>query len=325
MNSQKSRLGLFAALFSMFVFAAVACGGDDNGNGNGNGTTDGGGTTADAGMTDGGGSADGGTTDGGGTADGGMEEDTGNNGGGTMMTGNVNLIQTRTEAAGQTTIAYSGSASFTEVESSGDGSGSCETTEEGSCSVQVCDTGNGNGGETTYRSAGEITVSGGAQEITMTKDGDTYSTSGTGEVWNNSHDLTVEAAGDVVPMFSGEISPAANATLNSPDTPGTGEGAWTVDTTSDITVEWDTTDIDSGQFTVQLSNSSDSQSSTLSCNWDATSGSETIPSSLLGEMITGESGSYNFGVGAQASVTAEDWDVSINALESVDSGQATYE
>ena len=324
MDSKKSRLGLFAALFSMFVFAAVACGGDDNGNGDG--TTDGGGTTADAGMTDGGGTADGGTTDGG-TTDGGVEEDTGNNGGGTMKTGSVGLLQTRTEAAGQETVSYSATASFTEVETSGDGSSSCETTEEGSCSVQVCDKNQDGGtGETMFRSAGEITISGGAQDLTMTKDGDSYSTSGTNEVWNNSHTLTVEAAGDVVPMFSGEISPAANTTLNSPDTPdGATGGAWTVDTTSDITVEWDTTDIDSGQFAAQLSNGNDSQSSVLDCSWDATSGSETIPSSLLGEMITGDGGNYSFGVGAETTVTAEDWDIEIGAIEGIDNGQANFE
>jgi hypothetical protein len=296
----------------MFVFAGVACGGDDNGDDNGNG----GGTTADAGMTDGGGTADGGTTDAGDD-----ETDTGDNGGGTMKTGSVNILQTRTAG----TVAYSGSASFTEVDSSGDGSGSCETTEEGSCSVQVCDKNQDGGGDTMFRSAGEITISGGAQEITMTKDGDSYSTQGTGEVWNNSHTLTVEAAGDVVPMFSGEISPAANTTLNSPDTPGATEGPWTVDTTSDITVEWDTTDIDSGQFAVQLANGNDSQSSVLDCSWDATSGSETIPSSLLGEMVTGEGGNYSFGVGAETSVTEGEWNIEIGAVEGLDNGQATFE
>ncbi len=276
----ESRLGWFAAMFSMVVFAAVACGGADDGDGNGNGASDGGGTT---------------------------------------KTGTVSIMQTRSEAAGEETVNYSAQAGF--VETISEGEGSCETTEEGSCTVEVCDGEGGDGGEVEHRSAGEITVSGGAQEITMTKETDTYTTSGSGEVWTNDDTLTVEAAGDEVPAFTGELQPPANATLTSPETP---DGAWEIDTTSDIDVEWDAEEIDSGEFTVNLVNTGDPGSS-LYCIWDVTSGSETIPASLLGEMSTGAEGSYNFTVDAETSVSADDWDVEIRAFESFESGTATFE
>lgn len=346
MNEKRlERLAACTAMAATLLFASTGCPGGGDGGGD-TGTTDGGGNgdvVEDGGET--GDASDGGTTgdaadgEGGSDADGGGTGDVADGGGddadgGETVTkeGLVTLTQSLTVA--NTTWNVSGTASFTRTTTSGDTSDTCSTTSMNGCTLQDCSLdGDGGSSESTQVSAGdEVTASSDGGSVTMSPTGDpgTYSGNATAtRLWDGSQTVTIEAPGDAdgVPSFTGELTPASEVTLTTPDA----GSSVTVDTGSAWPVEWETSNVTTGSVLVSLTASNQSRSTTIRCDWDATAGSNEVPADLLADMTKTE-GTYQIYGGATTDVTAGDYEIDLSARElardsddDAASGTATFE
>lgn len=226
--------------------------------------------------------------------------------------GSIVIVQTRDDSG----VEYSAVGGFAKGASS-----SCTTTaSQNNCEVVDC---SGDDDPGTDVSAGTITVTGGTNDLTMqpttTNSTILYSASNEEELWDGTQTLTFSAAGDTVPAFSTDVSPPADVTLQSPALPAQGSPLQ-VDASSDLDIEWDTSNLSSGRFTVLLGRTT---ANSVRCDWSATSGSQTIPSSLLSDIEDVPSPTYSFSVEAGQTVTTGDYEVAISTGEKADDGDSS--
>lgn len=252
------------------------------------------------------------TTDGG-ANDAGDGSDDVTGGDDVVKTGRVFLRHRPTQDDG---VRTDFAASFKVFDTSRD----CTTTQEGSCTVRDCAS---RGGDRMpeLKSAGEITVTGGLQDFSETQDTQETGVEGfyrgfeLGKTWDGSQTLEISGGGAEtdVPSFTGELEPAGQITLTEPSFPNIEEReALTVDTSEGLTVEWKTNDVDRGLVLGTLSSTED-PTLTLTCKWNATSGSGDIPSSLLSEMPAGQ-GEYRFYGGDRKTLSSGHWSIDLGAL-----------
>ena len=303
-----------------------AAGDSDGGTGEADGSTDGGSdgeSVVDADSSDtGDGGPDGGGDDGG--TDG--EADTG---GPPTGSGYVELRQT--PAAGRM-IQYLASAGFS-PDVLEDRDRRCESRSEGACTFRACDVGTS---VPDRISAGEVAITGGTEDITLvypeTETHSSYYDTGFGRIFDGSHTLDITAEGDEVPAFSAELEPPSGGTLTAPTLPPSDEDL-TVDTSSDLAVEWTTDGIDGGKFYLNFTSGDSYGSTSIECTWEATSGAESVPASLLADMAP-DNGSYEFQIGDSKTRIAGDFRIDIRAVDDIGdgddstsdgSGSATFE
>jgi len=199
-----------------------------------------------------------GTDDGGGGGDGGGGDD-GSSSGGSPYAGQIRLSVSNGKA--------SGAASFQKIESD---SLHCQTSTVGPCHVLICpDSPLDTDGGATPVSAGTITIAGGSAPLTLNLSSvsGVYQSSATNVTFTAGATATVSATGGDVPAFDGKTTkvPGDITVTDSYDT---------IDFTKDAVMKWSGgTD---GKVAVNIV-VADTSTATISCQFDATAGTGTIP------------------------------------------------
>jgi len=156
----------------------------------------------------------------------------------------------------------------------------CQTTQLGSCSVQVCSNPDANPVTGQPASAGTITVGGGSVPLKLTPSTMFESlyelASGANATFAPGSTLTAAAAGAEVPAFSGEA-----AELPSPISVPGDYSVLSFD--RDLTVTWSGGG-SIGFVAVELNVLGDTQVGDLSCEFPPGAGTGTVPRALLGEL-----------------------------------------
>jgi hypothetical protein len=152
----------------------------------------------------------------------------------------------------------------------------CTTNSIGPCDLGSCGT------ATMYPNAGTLTLTGGMQTVTLTPgtDGSYSDASGTTALWNGGETLTITASGGTVPAFSGSLRAPTPITVT-----GLAGAAWptamvNVARTTDLVVTWTPA---SGTVLIGIGN----QTSGMTCLFDASAGTGTIPSQALQMLAAG--------------------------------------
>lgn len=276
-----------------------ACGDDDSGGSRPSGGAGTGGSSGTGGAA--GSSGSGGSAGSAGSAGGGA----GGAGGSAGQTGKHGTIGVSTNAAmGSALAGYSTFASFLEMGPSG-----CDLTTHGDCAVARCDF-TDPPPTTTFASAGDITVTGGIEPVTMKPSVDkTYDyASGTQQLFQGGEQLQFSAAGDDIPAFTATITAPPTLELQQPSsTPvslqKTGDfvAAWTP--VSDAVVEI--------EFSLQPSAT---EIVNVRCSFDASAGTGTIPASIVSELPSGTSGDMNIALVRSPSVApGAEWIIAVYA------------
>lgn len=227
---------------------------------------------------------------------------------GARRIGSVSIIQSSTEAAGQT--FYSGIilASFFDIPA---GFPDCVRTTVGACTVSDCtaaaDAGTPpDGGQV---GAGQVTISGlvdGGVVLSPNAQG-SYSAFLQTRLFTPGTQVQVQASGGAVPMFSAQVGAPAAPTLTSPVCTLTGCGM--ISKTAPYTLTWT-----GGTNTVSVQVLS--ATGQLSCSFPATAGTGTIPAAALAAFPAGAV--VNLFVSAENSTTVQagSFPVGISAQDS---------
>ncbi|MBK8995289.1 MAG: hypothetical protein IPM35_05960 [Myxococcales bacterium] len=256
------------ALLVMCAAYLCACGSDDEG----------GGTGGTAGTSSGGsaGSSSGGS--GGSATGGGAGVDAGGTGGSSPKIGSVTLRQ----SVSGSTVSYQADAIF--PDSAGDVLLTCTKQVEGSCTYQECTYTPQDGGAAVFASAGTITITGGAETVTLTPESaGTYpAVSGQQLLWSDGASLTFKASGDTVPAFEGTVVGAGAVSLTAPTlVSGT---PLAVDRAKALDVQW--TGGGSGSVWVLVA----AGSRQVVCTFAAAAGMGKVPTTLLQKLSAGSGG-----------------------------------
>lgn len=205
-----------------------------------------------------------------------------------------------------------------------DGAPPCTSTPEGACNILVCGT-DGSGGAggmpepPTPPHAGDVTISVGGTTLTLTPDADGAYTAGvgTGSLLMGGETITVAAAGDTVPAFTGDVTAPSVVTVTEPDFDMM--GAVTIDRAADLNVVW--TDGATGDVFVVVS-ATGPMYTQVGCTFPASAGAGTVPAATLSALPSSPNGIFAVSANGSAEVTAGDFDVSlqVNQAASADSG-----
>lgn len=160
----------------------------------------------------------------------------------------------------------------------GDFTGSVATGCTTSTGDSTTNTGNTDTTPPTYVSAGDVTITVGDKTATQTWDGSLYVGSTQTSKWfTGGEDISVEAAGDTVPAFSGDFKAPHVFTFTSDLT--------TMKTGSDYSLKW-TNGAASEQIMFTLTNPS--RKTATVCIFDSGKGTGTIPGKELTALGTGD-------------------------------------
>lgn len=305
--------------------AGAAAGGGGSPFGGNAGTGSGGaGASAGAGGTNPGGS--------GGTGAGGSAgAAAGGSGGSTVTgkTGSVSVVQTVTKVGGTSYEAFSVSAGFLDTTGSAS-SGSCTTTEQGSCSLVDCLTPAGTpdaGATPLYVSAGTISIGGTLSPVVLSpaSDGSYSPVTGQALLFTQGATLTVQASGATVPAFSTTLVGVGVISVTSPTTsPGV---ALAVDRSVPFSTTWSGSSV--GDVSISLSRSETTGPSThsviVTCTYAASVGSGSVPATLLGQIPAGSNGALVIYGGARKSISAGDWTVYVSEISGTTSALVTFQ
>ncbi len=189
-------------------------------------------------------------------------------------------------------------------------SGRCVVRDEGPCTVSVCEPG---AGSAVARTAGTVTVTSGAQMVTLEPGMDaryplatqTMSLFGPGAA------LSVSATGDAdggVPAFSGMVTSASPATLTMPAL--TDGVALSVPTSGDFAVAWNAGG-PTGNVEVNFNGMNAAGSSvSVRCRFGVTTFTGTVPAAALTDFPAGTSGGFQFfTVSETALMPGDGWEV----------------
>ncbi len=154
----------------------------------------------------------------------------------------------------------------------------CTDMTFGPCDIGTC------AAATSNPNAGTITVMGGTQAVTLTpgSDGSYTDATGTTALWNGGETLTISASGGMVPAFMGSVQAPAPVTVNQ-----LGGAAWpaatatvNVSRATDLVVTWTAT---TGSVLIGIANNT----SGMTCVFDGSAGTGTIPAAALGQLAAG--------------------------------------
>jgi hypothetical protein len=246
--------------------------------------------------------------------------------------GGVNIVALSGMIAGMTLASTSVSAGF--VEAPAGAAAPCTTRTEGACTITQCMAASADAGApdpdagmvNSARSAGVITVSGGGQMVQLTPMANgTYPTDTQRmSVFAPGTELTVSAAGDAmgVAAFTGTVTmpgpimvTAPTISLTAPTTIARAQPlmvTWTGGTTGKVSV-------------VMASNASGGAS--VSCTYDATAGSGTVPATALMALPMGD-GTIAIGGSSTREQTAGGFNVTLTASSANlvgGAGRATFQ
>lgn len=191
----------------------------------------------------------------------------------------------------------------------------------GPCVLQTCTT-----GLTGAASAGLITISGGAETMTLAPAMDkTYAQQTASErLFMGGETLTYSAQGADIPAFTKTLTAPARATITSPAKPST---SLAVSRTQDLTVTW--TGGAGGKVQVALIGAT--IASTLLCRFEASAGTGTIPAAALA-MLPAGNGGFAMASIADTEQDTGDWAIDVSAYfnavwpdDSIVSGGTTYQ
>ncbi|MCL2823639.1 MAG: hypothetical protein FWD57_06580 [Polyangiaceae bacterium] len=286
------------------------CGGDDNAvfnSGSGGSGDDGSGGSGDGG-TGGSGNSSGSGGDWGHT-DGGSGGGTGGNGGtDSGRYGYVTLTQSKADYGTGINYSHYAWASFTEIVTPG--SYDCDIKSDGPCTITRCTTGS-TIATFEYRNAGQILITGGNKPVTLEFDhatGNYAYVTAQELLWSDGATLNVSAAGAEVSAFSTSVSGVAQARLTSPAYPGAGS-MLEVGAGKPFSLQW--LGANTGKITVSFTWNAEPQSTSISCVFDASSGSGTIPASAMGMFTAGQTGTGSVMGGDTKIVDVPGWNVSV--------------
>ncbi len=184
----------------------------------------------------------------------------------------------------------------------------CETRTVGMCAARNCTTTAAS--RIASASAGTITITGGKQAVTLTPDGKgAYAAfSDQATLWSGGETIDVSAAGADVPAFEGTLVAPAQVTVTAPAFDSALPLA--IDRGHDLALAWSG---GSGTVGVTLVGpSSDATTASLSCSFDATDRTGTVPAVLLQALPAG-TGSFAVAVGDVRVVTAGVFSVHLDA------------
>lgn len=204
-----------------------------------------------------------------------------------------------------TTSYYSVSASFydhTGIDTSA-GPGSCQRTDEGACTLYICDISGTLPNNGPLPTAGSIKVSSSKTSVTIAPgaDGSYASKSGQTLFWTGSDTVHVEASGAQIPAFSASTPAPSQLAITAP--PMGPMVTITVDTSKDLTFTW--TGTSAGQLNVGVYGHDDVThiAGSLNCELDPAAGQGSMPASLLSK-IPKKNGAVNALVTSKTSVDA---------------------
>jgi hypothetical protein len=271
-----------------------------------------------SGFTDGdGGSNDGSHSDasrdhfGGGGDDGGFNGDGGggDDSGGPAYGGYVDGVSYSYTSGGQPIRGGSFGAGFARPT----GGSVCTLNRVAPCDVFECTTSTVDAGALTYASAGDVSITGGTQSVTVSPGSNgSYTFKNTTTVlWNGGETLTMRASGGEVPAFSGTVRAPTTATITVPSAPPAGQSL--VINRASFGISWSG---GSGSMVyLQLGRSSSStQSVMLQCVFDGSAGSASIPPAAMAYITPGSSGYLAAYTRNTTPVIAGSWAITLQAL-----------
>jgi hypothetical protein len=246
--------------------------------------------------------------------------------------GGVNIVAFSGMVAGMTVSSTSVSAGF--VEAPANVAPPCTTRTEGACTITQCNFTSADAGApdpdagvaNTTRSAGVITVSGGGQMVQLTPGANgTYPTDTQRmSVFAPGTELTVSAAGDAmgVAAFTGTVTMPGPITVTAPMISLT--APTTIARAQPLMVTW--TGGTTGKVSVVMASSA-SGGASISCSYDATAGSATVPATVLMALPMGD-GSIAIGGSSTREQTAGGFNVTLTASSANlvgGAGRATFQ
>ncbi|MFT3771039.1 MAG: hypothetical protein QM820_36960 [Minicystis sp.] len=209
-------------------------------------------------------------------------------------------------------------AGFSDTSATG-GRTSCEVSEEGDCSLQICPRSSGGVPDGALRTAGAIRVASATKQVTLKPGADRrYATvSDPGAFWAGEDMITIEADGGDLPAFSAQVRAPRAVDVSAPDFAG--GSTIQIARSQDLPVRWDGSF--DGKVLAMLAYDVEATDEvvSLSCVWDPAAGQGVMPASLLGRMPsevngfasvdvlhdeTVDAGGFHVIVGAQTSATA---------------------
>ena len=211
----------------------------------------------------------------------------------------------------------------------------CTTKTVGACSVATCDFSNaggggaaGAGGAPAAKNAGDITIKGGVEDVTLSPDASTglYAAQiGNGKAYFKDGDtLSFSAVGAEIPAFSGTVDAPGAITLSAPMFPAPGT-MYSLDTTADLDFTW--TGGTGAKVLVNFTSASATKDVIISCTFDGASGTGKVPSSGGLDQLDKDATSISYSVSESAAVTVQagDYSVALNAGAPVTTGTATIQ
>jgi hypothetical protein len=160
-------------------------------------------------------------------------------------------------------------------------SGRCARSRVGPCEATVCTSTLGGQGD----SAGNLTITGGAQPVTITPMGGVYSAGPLANPWPSGTVLGVAAAGATVPSFSTSVKmPGGPIQITGPALAAPTGPQLTFARGSDVTFTF--TGGTDGQLELSLTSSANSYA-LLKCGFAAAAGSGTVPAAALALLPSG--------------------------------------
>jgi hypothetical protein len=226
-------------------------------------------------------------------------------------------------AAGMQYPSWSAGAYF--YSSDETGVSTCTQKDEGPCVVTTCQPTGAQNPTYDELSAGGITISGGAQSVTLAAppgDGAYEAKSGTGTVlWHGGEQLKFQASGAAVPAFSASVTAPSAPVVSSPPLPSPGQALHFGK--NGQTFSW--SGGAAGKFIVILAGQAQQGAVTTSvrCAFSAAAGTGTVPAGAIAA-IPQSSGSFMVMVENESIVTAGEWPVSLRLTTVANTPNGSY-
>jgi hypothetical protein len=187
---------------------------------------------------------------------------------------------------------------------------SCTTQHMGACDIHACTT-YLDAGAISYASAGDITLTGGTQSITVSPDATgayTFKNVMT-TLWSGGETLTMRASGAEIPAFSGDVIAPTSATITVPAPPAMGQPL-VIDRGLPFPISWN--GAAGSTIFVQLGRASTTtQSVSVQCAFDGAAGAASIPSAALQTVSAGTNGYFSAYSRNTTPVVAGNWGVTL--------------